>query len=48
VKGDVMHTYADISLARRELGYAPRVALEEGLTREIDWIAASRESTRSG
>jgi UDP-glucose 4-epimerase len=48
VKGDVMHTYADISLARRELGYAPRVALEEGLVREIDWIEASRESTRSG
>jgi UDP-glucose 4-epimerase len=47
VKGDVMHTYADISLARRELGYAPTVALEEGLAREIEWIEASRESARS-
>jgi len=37
-KGDVRHTYADTSLARRELGYRPRVALEEGLRAEIEWI----------
>ncbi len=29
--GDVRHSEADISRARRELGYAPRVALAEGL-----------------
>jgi nucleoside-diphosphate-sugar epimerase len=42
VKGDVMHTYADIELARAELGYQPRVGLEEGITREIEWIKAIR------
>ena len=27
-KGDMRHTYADTSLARRDLGFAPRVSLE--------------------
>ncbi len=36
--GDVRHTYADISLARRELGYEPRVALEEGLAAQDKWF----------
>jgi len=48
VKGDVMNTYADISLAKRELGYAPRVGLEEGLAREIEWIESSRQSAGTG
>jgi len=38
--GDVKHTWADISLAADELGYAPRVALDEGLRREADWLRA--------
>ena len=38
VKGDVMHTHADISAAQRELGYAPKVALDEGLDRELQWV----------
>ncbi len=42
VKGDVMHTYADIGLARRELGYSPRMSLEEGLIREIEWVKSIR------
>ena len=29
--GDVPHTYADISKARRDLDYEPNVSLEEGL-----------------
>ena len=29
--GDVPHTYADISKAKRDLGYEPKVGLEEGL-----------------
>jgi nucleoside-diphosphate-sugar epimerase len=37
-KGDVRNTAADTSLARTELGYSPRVALREGLAREIAWI----------
>ncbi|MCH7549760.1 MAG: NAD-dependent epimerase/dehydratase family protein, partial [Candidatus Krumholzibacteriota bacterium] len=39
-RGDVTHTYADISLAAAELGYEPGVALEEGLAREMEWIRA--------
>jgi UDP-glucuronate 4-epimerase len=37
-KGDVRHTSADVSLAQKELGYAPAVSLEEGLAREWEWI----------
>jgi UDP-glucose 4-epimerase len=37
-RGDVMHTYADTSLAQRELGYAPRIGVEEGIAREADWV----------
>ena len=35
--GDVKHTWADLTRASEELGYAPQVALEEGLRREADW-----------
>lgn len=33
--GDVRHTWADIGAARRDLGYAPRVGLHEGLVRTV-------------
>ena len=36
-KGDVRHTAADTSAARREIGFAPRVSLEEGLERQVAW-----------
>ena len=35
--GDMLHTYADVEKARRELGYAPRVGLREGLERFLAW-----------
>ncbi|MFL5798042.1 MAG: NAD-dependent epimerase/dehydratase family protein [Actinomycetota bacterium] len=38
--GDVRHTSADLGRARRLLGYAPSVDLEEGLRREIAWMRA--------
>jgi UDP-glucose 4-epimerase len=37
-KGDMRHTYADTSAARRDLGFTPRVTLEEGLTQQYRWI----------
>jgi nucleoside-diphosphate-sugar epimerase len=37
-KGDMRHTYADTSLARADLGYAPSVGLEEGLAAEHRWL----------
>jgi len=38
-KGDMRHTYADTSLARADLGFAPSVGLEQGLTAEYKWLA---------
>jgi UDP-glucuronate 4-epimerase len=35
--GDVRQTYADISRATDELGYAPKTPIAEGLARYIDW-----------
>lgn len=37
--GDVRHTGADTSRAQNELDYQPKVALEEGLRHEVDWLA---------
>lgn len=36
--GEMRHTEADISLARRELGYEPAFGLEEGLARQLSWL----------
>jgi nucleoside-diphosphate-sugar epimerase len=38
-KGDMRHTYADTSLARSDLEFAPTVGLEEGLAAEHQWLA---------
>jgi nucleoside-diphosphate-sugar epimerase len=35
--GDARHTWADVSTARRELGFAPRTGLEEGLQAQVSW-----------
>jgi UDP-glucose 4-epimerase len=35
--GDIRESMADISLARKLLGYEPQVAFEEGLRRSIDY-----------
>jgi dTDP-L-rhamnose 4-epimerase len=36
--GDIRHCYADISLARRVLGYEPRVTLEDGIVEIAEWL----------
>jgi len=38
-KGDMRHTYADTSLARADLHFAPSVTLEQGLAAEYQWLA---------
>lgn len=38
-KGDMRHTYADTSLARADLGFAPSVGLDEGLAAEHAWLS---------
>jgi UDP-glucuronate 4-epimerase len=35
--GDVSITYADISKAKRMLGYHPKVKIEEGIKRFVEW-----------
>src|SRR5262249_8872417 len=40
--GDVPRTFADIGRARAELGYDPRVGLEEGLRRFVEWYRGPR------
>jgi nucleoside-diphosphate-sugar epimerase len=37
-KGDVLHTFARIDKARRELGFRPQTTLHDGLRREWEWI----------
>jgi nucleoside-diphosphate-sugar epimerase len=36
--GDVERTYADISKARKLLGWAPKTPIEEGLRVFADWV----------
>jgi len=40
LRGDVQHTLADVSRAHEELGYDPRIGLEEGLRRFVAWFRA--------
>lgn len=37
-KGDMRHTYADTSAARRDLDFNPRVSLENGLDQQYRWL----------
>jgi nucleoside-diphosphate-sugar epimerase len=45
-KADMIATAADISKAARLLGWKPRVQLEEGLRRTVDWYLDNREWVR--
>ena len=44
-KGDVRHTMSDTTAVREALGYSPKVGIEEGLAREVEWM---REMLASG
>ncbi|WP_207956353.1 NAD-dependent epimerase/dehydratase family protein [Rubrobacter marinus] len=46
VPGDVRSTWADLTRARRELGYAPRVSVEEGVREQVRWTVAGRAAPR--
>ncbi|HYY98185.1 MAG TPA: GDP-mannose 4,6-dehydratase, partial [Pyrinomonadaceae bacterium] len=41
--GDVPQTFADISKARRLLGYDPRTPIEEGIRRFVEWFKGNDE-----
>ena len=40
--GDVKHSQADLTAARRDLAYEPRVSFEEGLRRTLQWYRETR------
>ena len=42
-RADVQATWAGVEKARRLLGWRPRVSLEEGLRRTVDWYLENRE-----
>ena len=46
--GDVPITYADVTKARRDLGYEPRTPLREGLERFLAWYRAERVASIDG
>jgi len=46
--GDVRHSVADITAARRLLGYEPQVTFREGLERTIDWYRWALETGYAG
>ena len=39
--GDILHSQAEVSLAKKVLGYEPRVGFEEGLRRTWEWYRAT-------
>ena len=41
--GDVPATYADVTKARRRLGYDPQVPIEEGVRRFIQWLNSEKQ-----
>jgi nucleoside-diphosphate-sugar epimerase len=40
-RGDIKHSLADISLAKRHLGYEPLIDFEEGLRKTFEWYTAN-------
>jgi nucleoside-diphosphate-sugar epimerase len=46
--GDILHSLADVSQARKALGYEPKVLLEEGLQRTVAWYRENQESFYKG
>jgi len=44
--GDIRHCFADISLARSVLGYAPAVLLEDGLMELAEWLEGQAADDR--
>jgi UDP-N-acetylglucosamine/UDP-N-acetyl-alpha-D-glucosaminouronate 4-epimerase len=46
--GDIVHSQADITLARRLLGYEPKVFFEEGLEKTVEWYKANAKKLPDG
>jgi len=42
-RGDIRHSFADISLIRRILGYEPKISFDIGLKKTIDFFRAAKD-----
>lgn len=47
-RGDAKHTYADISKAKGDFGYSPRVDIYEGLRRHYEWLMGNSDIYKIG
>jgi dTDP-L-rhamnose 4-epimerase len=45
--GDIRHCFADIGLARRELGYGPQVEFQDGLRELANWLEVQTATDRA-
>lgn len=45
--GDVPQTFADISKARRLLGYDPQTQIEDGIRRFVEWFTANQRPSQA-
>src|SRR2546425_2821800 len=45
-EGDIRHCYADIALARRLLGFEPKVAFTQGIHQLIAWVRSQQAEDR--
>lgn len=43
--GDIRHSYADISLAERVLGFHPKWSFDDGIRRFVDWVSLQNIQT---
>jgi dTDP-L-rhamnose 4-epimerase len=46
--GDIRHCFADITLAREYLGYAPALTLDDGLVELTEWLGGQEADDRVG
>jgi dTDP-L-rhamnose 4-epimerase len=46
--GDIRHCFADITLARRQLGFRPRRSLDEGMQELAAWVEQQNAVDRAG
>jgi nucleoside-diphosphate-sugar epimerase len=42
--GDILHSFADISRAEKDLGYRPKIDFKEGLKKTVAWFASFKNS----
>jgi UDP-glucuronate 4-epimerase len=45
--GDVTHTFADLTLAQRELGYEPNTDFSIGIQRFVSWLREESRETHA-